>query len=613
MKLKSVKIENMHHVIEKEYTFDDVNYLYGQNGAGKSTALQAIQLALLGYIPGTAKQTLAIFRHARSKFMSVTAVLDCNGEDISVCRTFSGTEKSAKSSIEIIPDGYPIESILSELELPIFNFNEFTGMSANKLKDWFIQFLPSNEEELDWEEELTKELSGKENTPGLGDIKKEVFEKIDQLGSDGYNGVELVRQLNAYLKTCISFEKGSIDRLQSTIQSLVFYDDCEDADEAVVERCNAEIQEIQKLNRELSAYNALKSQRDSIQKSLDEMSLQLTAECYQEDSSWVRANDVMVEGNKELHELNEKSNSLVSERAEISTQITSKRSIINGKGICPFTKSECESVSELVDSLKKECEELEEKYFENKKMCDEISSKIQTVRANMDEASRSRRSIESLYERYETAKTQMARIELPECPTTLTSGELAIQLNELTSKLSKVLANIKFNEMNDSLTNEKYTSELKLSVFKIWEKLTGPAGRLQGELSEKPFRQMEDMMTTHLKNILSDDVRMKFYLSDKANSFSFGLERNGKYIPFDLLSSGEKCLYTLALMICLTEISSSPLKLILIDDLLDHLDDDKAAKLFESLSNMEGKVQIILAGVKEVKSKKSNKIVIEVK
>lgn len=612
MKLKSVKIENMHHVIEKEYTFDDVNYLYGQNGAGKSTALQAIQLALLGYIPGTAKQTLAIFRHARSKFMSVTAVIDCNGEDISVCRTFSGTEKSAKSSVEIIPDGYPIESILSELELPIFNFNEFTGMSANKLKDWFIQFLPRTEGDMDWEEELTKEL-GENATPGLSDIKEEIFTRIDELSKDGYDGIELVRQLNAYLKTCISFEKGSIGRLQSTIQSLVFYDDCEDADEAVVERYNAEIEEIQRLNRELSAYNALKSQRDSIQKSLDEMSLQLTAECYQEDPSWVGANDVMAEGNKELRELNEKSNSLVSERAEISTQITSKRSIINGKGICPFTKSECESVSELVDSLKKECEELEEKYFENKKMCDEISSKIQTVRANMDAASRTRQSIESLYERYETAKTQMARIELPECPTTLTSGELAIQLNELTSKLSKVLANIKFNQMNETLTKEKYTSELKLSVFKIWEKLTGPSGRLQGELSEKPFRQMEDMMTTHLKKILSDDVRMKFYLSDKANSFSFGLERSGKYIPFDLLSSGEKCLYTLALMICLTEISSSPLKLILIDDLLDHLDDVKASKLFESLSNMDGKVQIILAGVKEVKSKKSNKIIIEVK
>lgn len=612
MKLKSVKIENMHHVIEKEYTFDDVNYLYGQNGAGKSTALQAIQLALLGYIPGTAKQTLAIFRHARSKFMSVTAVLDCNGEDISVCRTFSGTEKSAKSSIEIIPDGYPIESILSELELPIFNFNEFTGMSANKLKDWFIQFLPRTEGDLDWEEELTKEL-GQNATPGLSDIKKEIFTKIDELSKDGYDGIELVRQLNGCLKTCISFEKGSISRLQSTIQSLVFYDDCEDVDETVVERYNAEIQEIQRLNNELSAYDALKSQRDFIQKSLTEMSSQLTAESYREDSNWLGANDVICEGNKQLRELNKHLDELVNERAEISTQITSKRSIINGKGICPFTKSECQSIAELVESLKKECEELEEKYFENKKLCDEISSNIQTVKANMDSASKTMRHIENTYEKYENVKAQMERLVLPECPTSETSEELANRLNELTAKLSKVLANIKFNQMNETLTKEKYTAELKLSVFKIWEKLTSSSGRLQGELSEKPFRQMEDMMTAHLKNILSDDVRMKFYLSDKANSFSFGLERGSKYIPFDLLSSGEKCLYTLALMICLTEISSSPLKLILIDDLLDHLDDDKASKLFESLSNMDGKVQIILAGVKEVKSKKSNKIVIEVK
>lgn len=613
MKLKSVKIENMHHVIEKEYAFDDVNYLYGPNGAGKSTALQAVQLALLGYIPGTAKQTSAIFRHARGKFMAVTAVLDSDGAEVSVCRTFSGTENCAKSTVEIIPDGYPIESILSELELPIFNFNEFTGMSANKLKDWFIQFLSSNEEELDWEEELTKALGNKDNTPGIGDIKKDVFDKIEDIGDDGYNGIELVRQLNAYLKTCISFERGSIDRLQSTIQSLVFYDDCLDVDEETIKRYASEIEEFQKLSRELSVYTALKAQKDSIQENLNRMAAQLSAETYLDDESWKQANQTIVEGNDKLRDLNEKVNELCRRRAEISTEITSKRTIINGKGICPFTKSECGSIRELVDKLTSECEILENEYFENKTKADELSAEMTNTQRHMDDASRTKRSIENMYTQYQSIATRMEQLVLPDCPTEMTLAEIANEITNLTDKMTKAQANIKFNVMNDTLTKEKYTSELKLSVFKIWENLTSSAGTLQAELSEKPFRDMEDMMTKHLRNVLSDDVRMKFYLSDKANSFSFGLERNGKYIPFELLSSGEKCLYTLALMICLTEVSSSPLKLILIDDLLDHLDDDKASKLFESLSNMDGKVQLILAGVKEVKSKKSNKIVIEVK
>lgn len=613
MKLKSVKIENMHHVIEKEYNFDDVNYLYGQNGAGKSTALQAVQLALLGYIPGTPKQNLAIFRHARGKFMSVTAVLITEqGDEISVCRTYIGTDKSAKSSVEITPPGFGIDSILSELELPIFNFNEFTNMSANKLKDWFIQFLPSGSEEVNWEDVLTSALGDKVYAD-VSTIQEELREKIGELSKD-YEGVELVRQVNAYLKTCISFEKGSIDRLQSTIQSLVFYDDCADVDEESIAKHSKEIADLQKLSRSLSAYTALAEQHESVRNQLDSMKASIDGETFEDDKMWQEANNVIVNGNNELRALTEQSNELANRRAEISTEITTKRNIINGKGICPFTKSSCESITTLVEELSKECEELEKEYFENKAKQDEVSSKIDELRQKIAAADKTRRSVETVYLRYVMAKQQLEQIQVPDMmPTTATQEDLAKRSAELTEKIAKAQANIKFNVMNDTLTKEKSKSELKLSVYKTWEKLTAASGKLQADLSEKPFRNMEAEMTKHLKNMFSDDVTMKFYLSDKANSFSFGLERNKKYIPFDLLSSGEKCLYTLAMMICLTEVSNSPLKLILIDDLLDHLDDDGADKLFESLSNMKEDVQIILAGVKEVKSKKSSKIVIEVK
>lgn len=612
MKLQSVKIENMHHVIEKEYNFDDVNYLYGQNGAGKSTALQAVQLALLGYIPGTPKQNSAIFRHARGKFMSVTAVLvDNDGNEISVCRTYTGTDKSAKSTVEIIPDAYDIEFILTELELPIFNFNEFTNMSANKLKDWFIQFLPSGSEEVNWNNALSSALGDKIHVDAIP-IEDELLEKIGELSKD-YEGVELVRQVNAYLKTCISFEKGSIDRLQSTIQSLVFYDDCADVDEESIARYSQELNDLQALSRSLSAYDALAAQKESVEKQLDELKSSISSETYLDDKMWQEANDAIVKGNEELKTLTAKSNELVNRRAEISTEITTKRNIINGKGICPFTKSSCESITKLVEELTKECEGLEREYFENKSKQDEVSSKIDELRQKMDAADKTRRSLETVYSRYEMAKQQFEQTQLPDRPTTSTQGDISKRCVELTDKITKAQANIKFNVMNSNLTKDKFKSELKLSVYKAWEKLTAASGKLQADLSEKPFRDMEEEMTKHLKNMFSDDVKMKFYLSDKANSFSFGLERNDKYIPFDLLSSGEKCLYTLAMMICLTQVSRCPLKLILIDDLLDHLDDDKAEKLFESLSNLKEDVQIILAGVKEVKSKKSSKIVIEVK
>ena len=90
MKLESIEIHGMHRIDAKGkvYNLDDTNYLTGPNGAGKSTVLQAIQLALLGYIPGTDKKPAAIFAHACAPVMSVTATILNGGERITITRTY---------------------------------------------------------------------------------------------------------------------------------------------------------------------------------------------------------------------------------------------------------------------------------------------------------------------------------------------------------------------------------------------------------------------------------------------------------------------------------------------------------------------------------------------
>ena len=96
------------------------------------------------------------------------------------------------------------------------------------------------------------------------------------------------------------------------------------------------------------------------------------------------------------------------------------------------------------------------------------------------------------------------------------------------------------------------------------------------------------------------DTKAKFNLVSKANSFSFGLEREEKYIEFDYLSSGERCLFTLALIMCILDKSKSQIRTLIIDDILDHLDSSNANSLFESLKQVKD-IQFILAGVKECK------------
>lgn len=64
-----------------------------------------------------------------------------------------------------------------------------------------------------------------------------------------------------------------------------------------------------------------------------------------------------------------------------------------------------------------------------------------------------------------------------------------------------------------------------------------------------------------------------------------------------MLSSGEKCLFLLSMFIGLLKYTKSPLKVIMIDDLLDHLDDSNFDSALETIKQMKD-IQFIFAGVK---------------
>ena len=86
MKISSVYIDGMHNAHGVRYSFDHVNYLFGDNGAGKSTVLEAIQLALLGYIPGHNKTNQSAFTHASSSAIDVQVTLENGSENYVVER-----------------------------------------------------------------------------------------------------------------------------------------------------------------------------------------------------------------------------------------------------------------------------------------------------------------------------------------------------------------------------------------------------------------------------------------------------------------------------------------------------------------------------------------------
>lgn len=587
----------MHNVLEKEYTFENnLAYLHGPNGAGKSTALQAIQLALLGYIPGMNKTNAAIYRHARSKAMTITARLfdvDSAALPITITRTWVGSGSSVTGSVDIQPEGLTIEGIINELELPVFNFDEFVNMTANKLKEWFIKFLPNEEAEVDWASKLNEELGDMKliDVTLIDTIVNEINTTVKMMNPTA-TGVDFVQAVNEYLKGKLSFEKGNIDRIQSTIQSLVFY---EDGDAKLdIEYVRSQISEIELLKNQLIEYNSIVMMNKNAQQLLD--SIQTGADCLENDEEYKSTKAEYESIQNKWKDLNTEYTDLAAKVANARAALNGKKAMSPGTGICPILKIECESVKAKVEEFNKEVAEMEQELDKLTQLYNNATAKKVEVESEAQRLSKKLAFIESNYRMKEEHKARIHPVGV--IPTSKSVEELSAEVQAMYEQISKAEANKKYNELIDKLTADKYKAENTMQALKLWINLTGANG-MQTTMMEAPFKKLASTITTYLQKMFNDNsVEASFHLSSKANSFSFGIIRNEKYIEYDLLSTGEKCLYSTALMMCLTAVSSSELKLILIDDLLDHLDDKNIELFFNALSTVQD-IQFVLAGVQK--------------
>ena len=305
---------------------------------------------------------------------------------------------------------------------------------------------------------------------------------------------------------------------------------------------------------------------------------------------------------KDIEDLNKKNEVLKADYEDLESQIREleheKAMLPRAGANCPYTNEACETAAKLVQETEAKIAEIDKQIeFKKDEMKDCDPSLVSANDREILKLSAELGGIQTQYDRLASIELQLKNIPEVECPTDLNLIQIDEKIRFLQDKLVQIEANKKYDELSEKVTADKFKLENNLEIYKIWVKKTDANG-LQTALMNQPFEELAAEMSRYLTQMFGQQVIAKFNLIAKANTFSFGLERNGSYIEFDYLSSGERCLFTLALILCLLNKSNSKVRTILIDDILDHLDNENASYLFDALNKIEG-IQFILAGVKQ--------------
>lgn len=595
-KVKSITINGIHKVDHIRYEFDQNTYICGPNGVGKSTILTSIQLALLGKIPGQSATNATIFRHANKPTMSVSLELTDDNNCVIITRSWTIKRNSVSANLNVIENGMmlsddaasaKISSIVGNASLPIYSFAEFTALSANKMKDWFSEFLPTAKVDKTWIDVLAEAVP-----ISLASDNAYIAEMANQLPKP--LTTDNIKKANTYIKSCITAKKADIARLTSTIQSLTYYDELDNSQ--TEESISADINNLIADQQLASNYKFAATQNDTVNKLLADPKFENMACSLELDPEYIECKNELTELEENDHALSEEEKANTSAIDSAATELWRCRKIIDSDGTCPYSNASCDSI---LNSAKERAYVLNDNLsvlkLRNSKVKDtlsEIRSKIETHVSRLTE-------IKQRYAKY--AELMSSLIQLPDIKGHILEDPsyYPAAIQQKTNELAQLRANKRYNTLMNDLTKEKYTAEIELNCLKAWDTITGPNG-LPTQMLTDQFNHLATKISELMEiNPLMIRSTATFNLSSDSNTFSFGIVRDGKYIPFDLLSTGEQCVFFVAFIDVLQSESSSQLKLILIDDLLDHLDAAKFDAFIDS-SMPSCSSQIIAAGVRNV-------------
>lgn len=610
MKLQSVEIRGFNNTASAKYEFSDINYIQGLNGSGKSTIIQAIQFALLGYLPNFSKQNSIIFQHASGRSMEVVAnISDEKYGNIKITRSLVNTGKSITSDYQITPE-IDLDEILKDIVLPVFNLTEFLAMSNNALKDWFVANLATSVT-FDWKSYIQEHISDCEYVREA--TLKSIQSKLDSLPCD-VSGTVAAALLNSEFKEILRDLNAESKAISGTISSLVKYDDAEIKDHTS-EELSTQISELQDQLYNVKAAKQKDAMNETIRKDLAACTVgaDFSEETDKDIVAW-RSELTRIKS-----DISDKEASISNISSEIQAEMTAKtklelefqRLATSDKNICPITGEACETIVSYIEDCAEQQIAKKSEIDKTAQRIAELTDAVSKLRNELSDMSRNVTKLENsiLARIYEYNKFCALSNKLVDVDAEYVSQDETIieaKISHLKQLFEKVVATEQYNKLFECTMQDMAKVNLDIDLLKELCKLVDSNSEKVRELTEKPFIEMSSKISKNLTQIFGEAVTAKFTSTEKANSFRFGITRDSTFIPYVTLSSGEKCLYIIALLMTILDESSCPIKLILIDDLLDHLDVNRFNTLWEGLE--KSNTQFIFAGVQPIKESSVNVI-----
>lgn len=250
--------------------------IIGRNGAGKTTRMQTIGLAMLGYVPGKGKTTADTFKLASDDEMSVRMETESFGFE----RTYTKSRKTGK-------DGMPEVKISQKLTVSpsmgettntqkenrirqelgdfpcMLDFGAFISMTDNQQRD-FIYNLSGNA--LSWDRDrVQKELNYALLNPVMQENNPELYECI----------VASIQETMTQYREGIDVQSGIMAMSEYAKDKLKFWKkekaNADGASKKLTELKNKGVETDRDLNVNLEKHKALQAQREQIIKDLADL------------------------------------------------------------------------------------------------------------------------------------------------------------------------------------------------------------------------------------------------------------------------------------------------------------------------------------------------------